>query len=161
MVFLRWFQIFLILLRIVAPDIILQSFFWLRRSQIRRPSLGPMNENEETCSVNPRVGFHSTLNPEAAAFSVAAKNTGGKSSNSITHSDSRKRAFRRARRRAELRGGTEYRGRWFTAKELGTEARPQALSGNVAASREGPAKQPWQTRPRLRVRSFNVGGGLG
>ena len=158
MVFLRWFQISLLLLRIVAPDIILQSFFWLRRSQFRRPSLGQMNASEETCSVNPRVGFHSTLNPRAAAFSVAAKNIGGKSSNSITHSDSRKRAFRRARRRAELRGGTEYRGRWFTAQELGTEARPLALSGNVAASRAGPAKQPWQARPRLRIRSFNAGG---
>ena len=158
MVFLRWFQISLLLLRIVAPDIILQSFFWLRRSQFRRPSFGKMNTREESCSVNPRVGFHSTLNPGAAAFSVAAKNIGGKSSNSITHSDSRKRAFRRARRRAELRSGTEYRGRWFTAQELGTEARPLALLGNVAEGRAGPAKQPWQARPRHRIRSFNVGG---
>ena len=117
-----------------------------------------MSTRDEMRSVNPRVGLHSTLNPGAAACSVAAKNIGGKQSNSVTHSESRKRAFRRARRRAELRGGTEYRGRWFTAQELGTEAKPLDLPCNVGVSRTGPAKRPWQARPRLRVRSFNVGG---
>ncbi|CAE7308131.1 pol [Symbiodinium sp. CCMP2592] len=67
---------------------------------------------------------------------------------------SRKRAFRRARRRAEQRGGTWYKGRWCTAAALGTNLR------STATPLEAPAKRPPQCRApaRLRVLSYNIGG---
>ena len=77
------------------------------------------------------------------------------------YSDARKRAFRRARRRAERCGGTMYRGRWHTARELGAGGN-DGPAGDTGARRSGrrPIGRdlPWTAQPRQRVRSYNVGG---
>ena len=158
MVFLRWFQLFLLQLRIVAPDIIQQSFFWLRRSQFRRPSFDLMHLNGEECSVNPRVESLSTQGSGAATAMGAAKTPGGTARQPTVHDQQRKRAFRRARRRAEQSGGTYYRGRWRTAEELGTKVVDAAKVKAAPASAGTGHSRPWVAQPRIQVRSFNVGG---
>ena len=160
MVFLRWFQLLLLLLRIVAPDIIQQSFFWLRRSQFRRPSFGMMSSNGESCSVNPRVESLSTQGSGAATASGAAKTSGGTARQPSVQDQQRKRAFRRARRRAEQSGGTYYRGRWRSAEELGTKVVDAASVPNAALTSDATGhSRPWVAQPRINVRSYNVGGG--
>ena len=61
---------------------------------------------------NPRVGDRSTTIPEAP---TGVKHTGGEKHSGHSWSSSRKRAYRRAKRRAEAQGGTWYRGTWHNA----------------------------------------------
>ena len=115
-----------------------------------------MHASFRASSVNPRVGFHSTLDPRAFS-SEEAKTPGGSPSTEAHYSETRKRAFKRARRRAEARGGTIYRGRWHSAKDLGTTFRatsstPVTTAPAFSARRTGPARR------RLRIRCYNVGG---
>ena len=72
--------------------------------------------------------------------------------------NARKRAFRRARRRAEQNGGTEYRGRWRTARELGTTCLHPLTETAVARNPKPAQRMRWTAQPRLRICSYNVGG---
>ena len=130
--------------------------FQLRRSQFRRLGQADMHASFRARSVNPRVGFHSTLDPRAFSLEEA-KTPGGSPITAAHHSETRKRAFRRARRRAETRGGTIYRGRWHSARDLGTtfsaaSSTPASTAPAVSIVRRGPARR------RLRIRCYNVGG---
>ena len=105
-----------------------------------------------------RVEFTTTGN-SGAAHSRVAKNFGESTSRTIQHSASRKRAYRRARRRAETHGGTVYRGRWMTAEALGTQ---QLATSSAVGARRGQisseAPRLGRAQPRICVRSYNVGG---
>ena len=105
--------------------------------------------------VDPRVELLTTRSSEAV-LSGAAKTTGSYTGRATQHSVIRKRAYRRARRRAEQAGGTFYRGRWMSAESLGTVLR----SPDQADTRPRPKQDlaPNRQNPRLRVRSYNVGG---
>ena len=108
---------------------------------------------------NPRVG-PSTTRGLGASSTGGVKLSGRHTSNSMQLNVTRKRAFRRARRRAEAKGATWYRGRWLTAAELGTEC---CGIGNGAAlpireETRTAQREAWTAQPRLRVRCCNVGG---
>ena len=105
--------------------------------------------------VDPRVGLLTTRSSEAVP-SGAAKTTGLDTGRATQHSVIRKRAFRRARRRAEQAGGTLYRGRWMSAESLGTVLRNPDTAD--VRPRTQPDLAPTRHYPRLRVRSYNVGG---
>ncbi|CAE7245053.1 unnamed protein product [Symbiodinium sp. CCMP2592] len=73
-------------------------------------------------------------------------------------SNVRKRAYRRARRRAEVNGATWYRGEWRTARSLGTE-----LRGNVSNTQDSNGmvrsnQRAAPHRPRIRTMTYNLGG---
>ena len=106
-------------------------------------------------AADPRVGSLATKGPEVVPHG-ATKTSGGTDERSLAHSKLRKRAYRRARRRAEERGGTMYRGRWRTAQELGTVFR--AVESAAPARIGPPAVRTWEAKPRLQVRSYNAGG---
>ena len=73
--------------------------------------------------------------------------------------EAKKRAFRRARRRAETAGGALYRGRWHSANALGLNDASAVARRGSATGRERSRAQPgWTAQPRLRVRNYNVGG---
>ena len=128
-----------------------------RRSQILRQDVQASSAMIPAPSPgDPRVELTATSSSGAAPR--VAKTFGDTNSRTTQHSAARKRAYRKARRRAELHGGTIYRGRWMTAAALGTSqlasdehvaARAAPLSGGTPARR---------MRPRLQVRSYNVGG---
>ena len=63
----------------------------------------------------------------------------------------RKRAFMRAQRRAALHGQAKYRGRWWTAQDLGCEAGP----ARSMTQRPHAAPKP---EPRIKFLSWNAGG---
>ena len=109
----------------------------------------PFSRNIEEGS--PRVGLISTHSPEASS-GVKTSGTGHRPA--ASYSNARKRAYRRARRRAEISGGTIYRGGWRTAHGLQTTYRGCTLPvvrPVVAQSRQRPAH-------RLRVMTYNIGG---
>ena len=128
-----------------------------RRSQILRQDVKASSAMIPAHSPgDPRVELTATSSSGAAPR--VAKTFGDTNSRTIQHSAARKRAYRRARRRAELHGGTVYRGRWMTAAALGTS---QQASDVPVAARDAPfsGRSPaGRTRPRLQVRSYNVGG---
>ena len=64
--------------------------------------------------VNPRVRSPTTSDLEVVAH-AAAKNPGERKGNRPLFTEAKKRAFRRARGRAETAGGTMYRGKWHSA----------------------------------------------
>ena len=80
-----------------------------------------------------------------------------RSQHHVSHTLVHKRAFRRARRRAEQNGGTLYRGRWYTAHQLGTQPTQFQSSQTESHSRAG---QHGSLRPasRLKVVTWNSGG---
>ena len=80
-----------------------------------------------------------------------------RSQHHVSHTLVHKRAFRRARRRAEQKGGTLYRGRWYTAHQLGTQHTQFQASQTESHSRAG---QHGSLRPasRLKVVTWNSGG---
>ncbi|CAE7035064.1 unnamed protein product [Symbiodinium sp. CCMP2592] len=102
--------------------------------------------------IDPRVVPRPTASTGASS---GVKNSGAGEAMAAPLSTIRKRAFRRARRRAELKGATWYRGEWRSAHSLGTS--PDTASVSTAPTR--PA-QPARTRtaPRLRVMTYNMGG---
>ena len=124
----------------------------LRRSQIPRSSLQKEFEPPRVhAGIDPRVGDRSTPIPGAPN---GAKSTGR--GPSIDHwSNSRKRAYRGARRRAEQVGGTWYRGSWSSARSLGVSQAGMAPSQEAATVKAPPKGRP---RPRLHVISMNIGG---
>ena len=132
-----------------------------RESQISRPAIARGFTDMPHELVNPRVGSSSTCDPEVAVPGTAAKDPGECQGSRPIYSDARKRAFRRARRRAERCRGTMYRGRWHTARELGAGGN-DGQAGDTGARPSGrrPIRRdlPWTAQPRLRVRSYNVGG---
>ena len=72
-----------------------------------------------------------------------------------------KRALRRARARAEREGGTNYRGRWFTAEELSRTRRgiapiPTAVPKNSA--KQNSTSVTKVTSRRIRCVTFNISG---
>ena len=101
---------------------------------------------------SPRVCDCSTSVLEALS---GAKTTGEEAAK-ITWSNSRKRAFRRAKRRAEQMGRTWYRGQWRSAASLGTSTVVTA----VGTTRMTPSKPPpgRGRRRRLQAISYNMGG---
>ena len=99
---------------------------------------------------DPGVGFSTTTNP--GAFTVKFSGKGGNTA--APWNNSRKRAFRRARRRAEQAGGTVYRGRWRSAAELGTARTvPETSSTHGRVTTQQPRQYA-----RLRAMTYNVGG---
>ena len=87
-----------------------------------------------------------------AATPEATTPSGGNPNN--TFSWIRKRAFRRARARALLHGGTWYKGKWHTPSTLGAEENPAPRS--PGQSTHHPQRASHQGR-RLHVLSLNVG----
>ena len=88
-----------------------------------------------------------------AAVSAAAKISGPNSDSQ--HSWVRKRAYRRARRRAIMHGGTWYRGAWRSANSLGVTS---VEGGNPRPSPARAAPSLQGRRPRVRILSYNIGG---
>ena len=76
-----------------------------------------------------------------------------------TWSFTKKRAYRRARRRAErsLLGGTYLKGRWMTAESLGAIKKQQAIPLPTLPGPRGPPGRP-PHKARLRILTVNVGG---
>ena len=71
----------------------------------------------------------------------------------------RKRAFRRARRRAEVHGATWYRGAWRSAQSLGTTSEQRPETNKQSAAQRLPVQRPpLAARPRLRTMTYNLGG---
>ena len=100
---------------------------------------------------DPRVGPLSTPGPRATSV---AKTTGKGERTAAPWNEGRKRAFRRARRRAERVGGTYYKGRWHWAHELGTTlGSAQPHSAGISS-----VPAPRKEMPRLRVLFYNTGG---
>ena len=117
-------------------------------------------ESAGSRSADPRVELYSTRGSRVASHG-ATKIPGGENSHTTRYSAIRKRAYRRARRRAEQNGGTYYRGKWMSASALGTHS-------SAAKQQDGPPKR-WLKRwldaaaspkstARLRVRCYNMGG---
>ena len=107
------------------------SFFWLCGSQI--PQQGMVHAAMESAgsrSADPRVELYSTRGSRVASHG-AAKIPGEENSHTTRYSAIRKRAYRRARRRAEQNGGTYYRGKWMSASALGTHS-------SAAKQQDGP-----------------------
>ena len=122
------------------------------------PQRGKMNRRlsmRDAGPVDPRVELLTTRSSEAV-LSGAAKTTGSYTGRATQHSVIRKRAYRRARRRAEQAGGTFYRGRWMSAESLGTVLRNPEQTDTRPRPKQDLA--PSRQHPRLRVRSYNVGG---
>ena len=119
----------------------------LQGSQFPWSVAGPTNITAFAARTNPRVGDRSTTIPEAP---TGVKETGGAKHSGHNWSNSRKRAYRRARRRAEQQGGT-----WHSASSLG--AQPLTEAGKQA---EATVNSPPRCRalPRLQVSTYNVGG---
>ena len=103
--------------------------------------------------VNPRVVFCPTADTEASS---GAKNSGYGDAGAANLSKARKRAYRRARRRAEANGITIYRGRWRSAKSLGTTSVQQPAQ--TRAVTQSPARPTRQAKPRIRALTYNIGG---
>ena len=82
--------------------------------------------HDET-EIDPRVVPRPTASTGAP---IGVKNSGEGEAVAAPMSKIRKRAFRRARRRAEVHGATWYRGTWRSAQSLGTtsEQRPETNS---------------------------------
>ena len=100
--------------------------------------------------VDPRVQVDTSTTCEAAT----AANFSGPNSRP-PFSWARKRAYRRARHRAQQHGGTWYRGVWRDARSLGVSTEEVV----VAAPRSNRAFPTLQgRRPRVRVLTYNVGG---
>ena len=123
-----------------------------RGSQIPRQDEMQALYSDYACPNDPRV-------------QVPARNTWGTplgakfSGNAIGFTTkARKRAFLRARSRAQIKGGTWYRGQWRTAQSLGVPCDPDTapLPGRPTCQHRCPAGQGRQ--PRLRVLTYNVGG---
>ena len=103
-----------------------------RKSQVSRPAFADATTEEHKMLVNPRVGPLSTNDLEAVSRRDTAKLPGECTGDRPQYTNVRKRAFRRARRRAEQHGGTLYRGRWRSARELGTSAgNPGMATGSL------------------------------
>ena len=131
--------------------------FWPGWSQIQPyPGMQQSRELREKQGRDPRVELCPTGSSRAAQSRVA-KPPGPEDSHTVRYSAVRKRAFRRARRRAEQHGGTYYHGRWMSAEALGT--RSVGTSQTMASAKPRPIQQA-KCRPtaRLRVRSYNLGG---
>ncbi|CAE7618280.1 unnamed protein product [Symbiodinium natans] len=71
----------------------------------------------------------------------------------MTHGWTAKRAYRRARHRAGISGGTWYNGRWHTAQSLGAIA----TTPMTPKTRTSPTRSPQSLSNRLRICSHNVG----
>ena len=106
---------------------------------------------------DPRVERQTT---NRLRVSSGAKPAGGAHTARVTsHTNIRKRAFHRARRRAELHGSTTYRGRVFTARALQTEPRNPAADDTVLGCSATRVPQPRSDRlPRLAVMTYNCSG---
>ena len=137
--------------------ILIGTQLWPRGSQFpRAPAIFAMTDqqNEE---FDPRVGGDSRPRPRATHS--AAKISG----RDISHTQFdwiKKRAYARACRRAAAAGGTRYRGRWCTLRDL--QGRRQGTLPGSAGSTSPPAlrnvPRTQHASRRLRVLSYNVGG---
>ena len=130
----------------------------LQGSQFPWPAPLAAISDDATGLVNPRVGPLATRGLEALSVLDEAKISGGHANNNMQLNAMRKRAYRRAKRRAEAKGATWYRGRWMTAQELGTTSLEQQQQTPRPKPTARPFQDTWTEQPRLRVRSYNVGG---
>ena len=130
---------------------------WPRGSQIPRAPVNMADPDIPDREFDPRVGCESKTH-SGAAQSVA-KSFGGDST-TVTFDWKRKRAYARACRRAAKAGGTRYRGRWCTSRDLqglrqGTSSeRPRAVSTPPRST----TQRQRVAEHRLRILSYNVGG---
>ena len=133
------------------------SSIWLCGSQIPQQSMEiAASERNSNRSVDPKVELYSTRNSRAALSSVA-KIPGREGSHTTRYSAIRKRAYRRARRRAEQHGGTYCRGRWMSAAALGTKCSAD-LPHKVVFVPPKAFQTSVKRNERLRVRCYNLGG---
>ena len=130
---------------------------WPRGSQIPRAPITIVMTDQPNGEFDPRVGGASRPHPRATH--CAAKISGRDTSN--THFDwIKKRAYARACRRATATGGTRYRGRWCTLRDL-QGWRQGSLAGSTAVPPQPLRQDKLRTQHaarRLRVLSYNVGG---
>jgi len=131
---------------------------WLCGSQIpqRDADIAAMNYNASS-PVDPRVELCPTRSSQVVPVTGASKIIGESTGHAKLYSAVRKRAYRRARRRAELHGGTMYRGQWMSAIALGTTHAAAADNSGVQP-RDRPVKLERTTTTRLRIRSYNASG---
>ena len=120
-----------------------------RWSQFQRRGLIPFTNCNMAVPEDPRVQVGTSTTCEAAT----AANFSGPNSRQ-PFSWARKRAYRRARQRAQQRGGTWYRGVWRDARSLGVST--EAVLAEPRSTRAFPTLQG--RRPRVRVLTYNVGG---
>ena len=118
----------------------------------RTASRNDLNTGEGE-QLNPRVGGRSTAALEASDKEVKTPGKGPQTG--PTWSNNRKRAYRRARRRAEQTGGTWYRGRWCSAHSLGTRSGVPTTSSGLIPRKPPPGKH---AQRRLKIHSYNIGG---
>ena len=124
-----------------------------RGSQFPRTASRYDLDKDEDEQLNPRVGGRSTAALEASPQEVKIPGKGPQTG--PTWSNNRKRAYRRARRRAEQSGGTWYRGRWCSAHSLGTRAGVALDPSGIVPRKPPPGKQ---AQRRLKIHSYNIGG---
>ena len=113
-------------------------------SQFPWPAAMVEEHNSGDQLVNPRVVFCPTADTEASS---GAKNSGYGDAGAANLSKARQRAYRRARRRAEANGITIYRGRWRSAKSLGTTSVQQPAQTRAVI--QSPARPTRQAKPRI------------
>ena len=117
------------------------------------PFIGP-GEDRYPMGVDPRVEQYST---NCSGVSFEAKPAGDLTTAPETSfSRIRKRAFRRARRRAEMFGFTTYRGRTVSAKNLSTRVRNPAVEPLASLTAPRLQKASPQSRfSRLAIMTYN------
>ena len=116
-------------------------------SQIPMPAMSTGFEDYGILQVNPRVGDRITPIPGTLQ---RVKQTGGEQPSKGDISKCKKRAYRRARHRAEAVGGTWCRGQWRSARSLGIQA------SEVPTQSAAPPSS--RSLPRLQVMTHNIGG---
>ncbi|OLP92782.1 hypothetical protein AK812_SmicGene25361 [Symbiodinium microadriaticum] len=114
-------------------------------------------EDAPDAGADPRVGPLTTMGPGTVPVGGAVKNSGETTGNAPLLTYAKKRAFRRARRRAEIKGGTMFKGRWCSAQELGTIFLSEGMP-SVPVRRQRAVYAGWQATSRLKVRTYNIGG---
>ena len=137
--------------------ILIGTQLWPRGSQFPRAPASFAMTDQQNEEFDPRVGGDSRPRPRAthSAAKISGRDT------SHTQFDwIKKRAYARACRRAAATGGTRYRGRWCTLRDLqgrGQGTLPRTV-GMPSQQAQPTTLRTQHTARRLRVLSYNVGG---
>ena len=134
-----------------------QEVLWPGGSQFPPLHHRMTREDAPDAGVDPRVGPLTTMGPGTVPLRGAVKNSGETTGNAPLLTHAKKRAFRRARRRAEIKGGTMYKGRWCSAQELETNFLSEGMPSEPTRRRRE-VRTGWQAASRLKVRTYNIGG---
>ena len=104
---------------------------------------------------DPRVRWSSTSHLEVSS---GTKHAGKDATSFSLYSRARKRAYKRACRRAEQHGQTQYRGQLLTARSLNAAYVSDGLRPTKPDSRPRHTSESTGQRARLRVMTWNCGG---